>query len=421
MRSSLYERIHQLQEKFQSNEDWLQRYIGKHPEVLPMRDLEGIDLRLRLIARELKDIDLLFADERGLLTIVETKLIENPDSRREVVAQVLDYASKLEKMDALALCKEISFQKDKEEAVKDFPEIRDLSKLLYDLIESDLSDSEIAAKKTLAHYVITGRLKRDLSLLDTKESKEKDFLERLDQMLKDGSFRLVIVTYEASSQLIDFVNYTNSKMKRGNQLVVVELSKEPWENPTCFIPHLLGSATRLSSCYYREHRSHDQTEKEWDKELFFDSLSKNAPDLVNDLRTLLSEIERAENSFSYDFRTGGVFAAIRIWLELPGKERYHVMSIRTDGSVILYFHPYKNQEIRLWTPSQEAWAIKVISSRPCLEKAGQEIEKTIGRNKDAYHSVQLPIDIRNCESEGERWKFLVDFMKAFRNVLISSE
>jgi hypothetical protein len=412
----LYERIHQLQEQFQSDEDWLQRYIGKHPEVLPMRDLEGIEPGLRLIARELKDMDLLFADERGLLTIVETKLIDNPEAKRQVVAQVLDYASRLGKMDILTLCKELSLQKNKEEIMRDFPAVRDLSKLLFDSLQNDSPDSQVRAKKILAHYVITGKLKSDPPWSDTKPSKERDFLERLDQMLKEGSFRLVIVTYEANPQLMDITNYTNSILQHGNQLVVTELSIDPLDNPTRFIPHLVGAPGRLSSYYYREYKSLERLEKEWDRELFFDALSKNAPDLVNDVQILVSEIERSEDHFSYDFGSGGVIGAIQIWLKIPEKEKYHLINIRTDGSVILYFHPYKTQEKRLWTTTQEEWALKVISSRSCLEKAKQQIEKS--REKNVYHGGEPFIDIRSCANSGERWKFLFDFIEDFRDALV---
>jgi hypothetical protein len=412
----LYERIHQLQEQFQPKEDWLQRYIGKHPEVLPMLDLEGIDLGLRLIARELKDIDLLFADEGGLLTIVETKLVDNPEGRRQVIAQVLDYASRLGKMDVLSLCKELSLQKKKEETLRDFPKIRDLSKLLFECLQSETADSQIKAKRILAYYVVSGMLKSDPPWSDAKPSKERDFLERLDQMLKEGSFRLVIVTYRASPQLIDITNHTNSIMQNGNQLVVVELSKDPPDNPTRFIPHLVGAPRKLSSYYYREFKSLERVEKEWDKELFFDALSNNAPDLLSDLQILVSEIEKNEDHFSYDFGSGGVFGAIQIWLKFPETERYHLVNIRTDGSIILYFHPYKTQEKRLWTDTQEEWALKVISSRTCLEKAKQQIEKS--REKNAYHGGEPYINIRNCASSGERWKFLFEFFEDFRDALI---
>jgi hypothetical protein len=41
-------------------------------------------------------LDHLLVDQEGILTLVETKLAENPESRREVIGQVLEYAANAE-------------------------------------------------------------------------------------------------------------------------------------------------------------------------------------------------------------------------------------------------------------------------------------------------------------------------------------
>jgi hypothetical protein len=40
-------------------------------------------------------VDHLLADQNGVPTVVETKLVQNPEARREVIGQVLDYAPSL--------------------------------------------------------------------------------------------------------------------------------------------------------------------------------------------------------------------------------------------------------------------------------------------------------------------------------------
>jgi len=42
-------------------------------------------------------IDLLFVNSEGMITIVETKLWRNPEARRKVVTQIIDYAKDLAK------------------------------------------------------------------------------------------------------------------------------------------------------------------------------------------------------------------------------------------------------------------------------------------------------------------------------------
>jgi hypothetical protein len=81
------------------NESWIQNLLFDNPSLLPTMDIEPAFSPCYSVARELPtdagSIDLLFVSPLGYLTIVETKLIRNPEARREVVAQTLDYAKEL--------------------------------------------------------------------------------------------------------------------------------------------------------------------------------------------------------------------------------------------------------------------------------------------------------------------------------------
>lgn len=78
------------------NEQWLQDLLFRHPTLLPVDEIEPVFEGLLPIARELPTasgpLDLLYINAKGLLTLVETKLWRNPEARRQVVAQILDYA-----------------------------------------------------------------------------------------------------------------------------------------------------------------------------------------------------------------------------------------------------------------------------------------------------------------------------------------
>jgi hypothetical protein len=81
-------------------EDRLRDLIHDNPAILPVHDLDPSFGRLFTVARELSlpgvgFVDLLLADENGRLVIVECKLWRNPQARREVVGQILDYAREL--------------------------------------------------------------------------------------------------------------------------------------------------------------------------------------------------------------------------------------------------------------------------------------------------------------------------------------
>lgn len=86
-----------VQEEIIKAENDLQEVVKKNPELIPVEDLNL--LNLLVVGRETSlpsgSIDLMCIDEKGTIVIVEFKKgPENPDSRR-VIAQLLDYGSHL--------------------------------------------------------------------------------------------------------------------------------------------------------------------------------------------------------------------------------------------------------------------------------------------------------------------------------------
>lgn len=81
------------------NEDWLQKLIFENPQLLPLDEIEPAFLDPIPLCRELSTgvgpLDILFVNDRGMLTLVECKLLKNPEGRREVVGQILDYAQEI--------------------------------------------------------------------------------------------------------------------------------------------------------------------------------------------------------------------------------------------------------------------------------------------------------------------------------------
>lgn len=76
-------------------EAMLQDALHKNPGILPVEEIDASYLPLASIGREIAMIDNLFVSPSGRLTLVETKLWRNPESLREVVGQILDYAAEL--------------------------------------------------------------------------------------------------------------------------------------------------------------------------------------------------------------------------------------------------------------------------------------------------------------------------------------
>lgn len=80
-------------------EGWLQRLIQQHPTLLPIEQIEPAFGALVPVCMELPVpsgfADNLMLTRDGDIVLVETKLWRNPEARREVVGQVLDYAKDL--------------------------------------------------------------------------------------------------------------------------------------------------------------------------------------------------------------------------------------------------------------------------------------------------------------------------------------
>ena len=91
-----YHTLTALEQEEYKNEDELQALIFKHPELIGDEGSELVS-----IAREVNTsagrIDVLAMTTNGTITLVEVKLGRNGQSRREVLAQILDYISELTK------------------------------------------------------------------------------------------------------------------------------------------------------------------------------------------------------------------------------------------------------------------------------------------------------------------------------------
>jgi hypothetical protein len=77
-------------------EDFVQDLVHRHPEVIPMGDIEPAFTPLISVCKELPTeagyLDNLWVTPAGGIVLGECKLVKNPQARREVVVQALDYA-----------------------------------------------------------------------------------------------------------------------------------------------------------------------------------------------------------------------------------------------------------------------------------------------------------------------------------------
>lgn len=130
------------------SETWLQEMLQNHANILPVDEFEPVFWPIVPIGREIPTpvgfIDNLFISRAGYPIIVETKLWRNPEAKREVIAQAIDYASELSKWSFHQLDQETR---------------RSAQKGVIDLIQTtfDLDPDEVPAEDSIAKNLRLGR------------------------------------------------------------------------------------------------------------------------------------------------------------------------------------------------------------------------------------------------------------------------
>jgi len=92
------ERLPRVHTEF--DERFLQELLADHPELLPVGSVREDAGSLLCVGREVAvgasgNIDNLYLSTAGYPVVLETKLWRNPQARREVLSQTLDYVKEL--------------------------------------------------------------------------------------------------------------------------------------------------------------------------------------------------------------------------------------------------------------------------------------------------------------------------------------
>ena len=93
--------VKNAQENVEYDEAWLQRLIMHQPALLPVQQIESSFAGLIPICMEMPVatgfLDNLLVTPSGNIALIECKLWRNPEARRKVIGQILDYATEISK------------------------------------------------------------------------------------------------------------------------------------------------------------------------------------------------------------------------------------------------------------------------------------------------------------------------------------
>lgn len=306
-------------EKRVFDEAWLQEFLRQHPEILPAANIEFAFSPLIPIGREVATksgpIDNLFISKLGYPVLVETKLWRNPEAKREVLAQVIDYGNCLAQWTFAQL----------DEATREYTRKYEKSEVgLIDWIEQRSGPAE------------NGRV----SLENT-----------ITTNLRFGRFLILIVGDRIRSSMVEILQYANRFPHLAVNVALVELrcyqlqEENSW--PLLVVPQLVAKTETVGRSIVEVTVSIDGTSQVRVKQegeaagrktgrritlteqLYWDTLKNKAPgsfspaeEIIERFRNLeMIEVEPKENS-------------IAVYLVLPDSgQRITLFFIRTDGII----------------------------------------------------------------------------------------
>ena len=242
-----------LEEKGFDDEDTLQRLIAEHPELLDGEQICPDDpRRWILIDREVGvadkqgsaarwSLDHLLIDQDMVPTLVEVKLRSNPEVRRAVVGQMLDYAAHAPQ----------TWETDE----------------LRRTFERSSGDPEGALRKLLQ--------------ADGKPDADA-FWEGVDNNLAAQRLRLLFVSDSIPDELADTVRFLNEQMPR-IEVLAVEIKQFLRDSHRMLVPQVIGRAagSKLSAS--------NNPRRRLDRDTLLNELSDDEADAVRRLLSVAEE------------------------------------------------------------------------------------------------------------------------------------
>jgi hypothetical protein len=265
--------VRALEEGYASEEE-LQTFLREHPDLMPIEEIELNAAGLLCIGWEVGLAsgaeDILYIDQNGLLTVVETKLRRNPEARREVVGQILEYAAQMSTWTSA----DVERQAENFFGTSHCPE----------------------AYRGLA-------LKRALEMLLESTGAApgfayEDFLKQAQENIERGHFRLIIAIDEPPEPLLKTVEFVNRFSERF-EMYLVQLKRfgDLATEQSIFVPALFGKVATG-----RPSRG------KWDERSFFEDVERKRSGQEIDAVRQLYELAKAKGRVQWGTaRTGGSF------------------------------------------------------------------------------------------------------------------
>lgn len=280
----------------------LQRLLGEHPDLLAGDQMtEREPRRWLLVRREMGvpdveagggrwSLDHLFLDQDGVPTLVEVKRSSDTRSRREVVAQMLDYAAN---------------------GVVYWP--------------ADQIEDEFIARCEAAGLDVGQVLAEHVGGADASE----EFWQRVKTNLRAGRIRMVFVADEIPSELLRIVEFLNEQMDPA-EVLAVEVKQFVGSNRKTLVPRVLGQTVEAQT-----RKAVTRRTRSWDLESMLEDLERREGSAAVEVAKRLYDWASGRR-MPIDWGSGAHHGSFAV-RALIGGERYPTFGVSSEGHVEIGF------------------------------------------------------------------------------------
>ncbi|MBC2605627.1 hypothetical protein [Pelagicoccus albus] len=248
--------------------------------------------------------DFLLLDQSGIPTFVECKRFLDSRSRREVIGQMFDYAA---------------------------------------------NGSGYFSRDLVADYLTSEALRRGTTLdgllqtlgPDSGESLD-DYLDLVENNIKQGQVRLVFFMEEARPELRSIVEFLNSQLER-TEMLIVEAKQFQSANQRFVIPSLWGYTEEARTIKKKVTvTSRAGPRRRWTEEEFFEALNGNcAPQQVDWLRGFSDRLKASER---LTLRMGNGRKTGSLIVTFPELSSRSFLFFDSNGGIVFSLHLVSNDE-----------------------------------------------------------------------------
>ncbi len=281
--------------KSYKDEAQLQSFLAEYPTMIPFEDVSEEILHPRVMLREVGlpgsgSTDIVGIDEDGGISILECKLATNPEVKRKVIGQVLEYAAYLWR-------KPYSFLDGVSSARLGTP--------LADAVKASLSDESL------------------------QEWSEADFVRAVSDTLLAGDFRIVVAVDAVNDELRRTIEYLTEGPPR-LQIYALELTYFASGDQEILVPHLYGALGPAQGSNTSRSRS------TWDAGRFYDDAdSRDLPAGV--LETMHALHELCESTADRTWWGHGKDTGSFTYHVMKNDQPVSLFSVFSDGRIQINF------------------------------------------------------------------------------------